>query len=221
MVSSPLAARLGHGATALAAALGLAVQLVLVLTGASVLVEEQRPDLAERLVHFVSYFTVLSNALVLVTSLLAARRPDVGGRLWSVLRLDAVVGITVTGLVHWFWLRPLLRLTGWSFATDKVLHVVVPVLAVTGWLLFGPRPRIDLRVVLLALLYPVGWLALTLAAGVVTGWYPYPFLDVGARGVAPVALACAGVAMLFLALSALAWLVDRRAKPVPAASEGR
>jgi hypothetical protein len=209
------AARVWHGATALAAAAGLVVQLVLVVVGASVLVEEAPPGLVERLVHFVSYFTVLSNLLVLITTLAAARQPDVDGRLWRVLRLDAVVGITVTGLVHWFFLRPLLHLTGWSYATDKVLHLVVPLLALVGWLVFGPRPRISLRVVLLALIYPVGWLIMTLVVGAATGWYPYPFLDVGVRGTAAVAVASLAVALLIFALSALAWFLDRHWRPAP------
>lgn len=221
-MTTPSAARLWHAITALVAAVGLTVQLVLVVAGSSVLVEETPPGLGERLVRFVSYFTVLSNLLVLITSFAAARRPDVDGRLWRVLRLDAVVGIAVTGLVHWFFLRPLLHLTGWSYATDKVLHVVVPALAVVGWLLVGPRPRVTLRVVLLSLVYPLGWLAVTLTAGAATGWYPYPFLDVDARGAAAVAVACLGVAALLFALSALAWLADRRLPPVPARPrEGR
>lgn len=214
-MTSTSAARLWHGATALVAAAGLGIQLVLVVAGASVLVQEDPPSLGVRLVRFVSYFTVLSNVLVLITTLAAARRPDVDGRLWRVLRLDAVVGITVTGLVHWFFLRPLLHLTGWSYATDKVLHVVVPLLALVGWLAFGPRPRITLRVVLLALIYPVGWLVVTLLVGAASGWYPYPFLDVGARGAAAVAAASVAVALLIFALSALAWLLDRRWRPFP------
>jgi hypothetical protein len=214
-MSSTSAARLWHGATAAVAAAGLAAQLVLVVSGAAVLVEQDPPGLGERLLHFVSYFTVLSNLLVLLTTAAAARRPDVDGRLWRVLRLDAVVGITVTGLVHWFFLRPLLHLTGWSYATDKVLHVAVPLLALVGWIAFGPRPRVTGRVVLLGLVYPVGWLVLTLVVGAATGWYPYPFLDVGARGAGAVAVASLGVAVLVVALSVLVWLVDRRRRPFP------
>jgi hypothetical protein len=198
------------------AAAALVAQLVLVVVGASVLVEEEPPGLGTRLAHFVSYFTVLSNLLVLFTTAAAARHPDVDGRLWRVLRLDAVVGITVTGLVHWFFLRPLLDLTGWSYAVDKVLHVVVPLLALVGWLVFGPRPRITLRTVLLGLVYPVVWLLLTLGVGAATGWYPYPFLDVTVRGAGAVAVTSVALAALLFAFSVLAWLVDRRWRPTPA-----
>jgi hypothetical protein len=208
-VNAARAGGLWHGGTALVAAFALVAQLVLVVDGASVLVAEERPNLPVRLLHFVSYFTVLSNVLVLATTLTLARRPDRDGPVWRVLRLSAVTGIVVTGLVHWFLLRPLLNLTGWSAATDRLLHLVVPALALVGWLVFGPRPRVRLRVVVASLIYPVAWLAYTLLEGAVTGWYPYPFLDVGQRGGAEVAVACLAVTALVLVVSLLLWWGDR------------
>ena len=83
---------------------------------------------------------------------------------------------------------------------DKLLHVVVPLLAVIGWLFFGPRPRVTIRVILLGLVWPARWLAYTLVRGV-TGWYPYPFLDVDAQGGARVAVASLAVTGLIGALS--------------------
>ncbi|SDT35724.1 hypothetical protein SAMN04488543_3921 [Friedmanniella luteola] len=219
MRSTP-AARVFHGLTALVAAFALLAQLVLTVQGSATLVEVDPPGLAERLFHLVSYFTILSNLLVLATTVAAARDPHVDGPVWRVLRLDAVVAITITGIVHWFLLRPLLDLAGWSYAVDKLLHVAVPLLAVVGWVLFGPRRRVDRRVVLLALVYPFVWLFYTLVVGALTGWYPYPFLDVGANGAAAVTVAALGIAVFLFALSALVWWLDRLLGPAPrAASE--
>ena len=55
---------------------------------------------------------------------------------------------------------------------------------------------------LLDLAWPVARLAWTLVVGAATGWYPYPFLDVGAEGAGSVAVTCLGVTVLFLALAA-------------------
>ena len=96
-----------------------------------------------RLWHFVSYFTILSNLLVIVTVLPLIADPRHDGRRWRVLRLAALVMMTVTGLVHWFLLRPLSTLAGVEAVGDVLVHVAVPVLTVIGWLVFGPRPRID------------------------------------------------------------------------------
>lgn len=211
-------ARFWHLLTAAVGAFGLVAQLVLVIAGVSVLVTEDPPGLGERLLHFGSYFTVQANVVVLLAAVSLARDPDRDGPGWRVLRLAGLVGITVTGVVHWFWLRPLLDLSGWSYATDKLLHVVVPILAVLGWLVLGPRPRISLRVALLALIWPVAWLAYTLLVGAATRWYPYPFLDVDERGAGPVAVACVGIAVAFFALAGLAALGDRKLPARPSRS---
>jgi hypothetical protein len=208
-------ARVFHGLTALVAAFALVAQVVLTVVGDATTVDVDPPGLAERLFHLVSYFTILSNLLVLVTASAAARDPHVDGPVWRVLRLDAVVAITITGVVHWFLLRPLVDLTGWSAVVDTLLHVVVPLLTVVGWVAFGPRRRVSGRVVLGALVYPFGWLFYTLLVGALTGWYPYPFLDVGESGPVAVAVAALGIAVFLFALSALVWWLDRVLGPAP------
>ncbi len=169
--------RAWHLLTALVAAVAVGWQLWLVVDGIPALVPGNEAPLGTDLVRFVSYFTILSNLLVLV-GCGALLRADPAGRGWRVLRLDAVVCIGVTGVVHWFLLRPILDLHGASYAVDKLLHVVVPVMAVAGWVLLGPRRAAGRADVLPALAFPVLWLAYTLVHGAVSGWYPYPFVDV-------------------------------------------
>lgn len=204
------AARFWHGATLVIGVFALVVQVILVVIGESVLVEEESPTLGERIVRLVGYFTIQANVLVVATALTLVRNPARDGRAWRVIRLAAVVGITVTMIIHWFFLRPLLDLASWSYLCDKMLHVVVPVLAILGWLCFGPRPRVTITVVLLGLIWPAAWLAYTLIRGVATGWYPYPFLDIGAHGGARVAVASFAITGLVVVVSLLVWLVDRR-----------
>jgi hypothetical protein len=208
------AARGWHGVTAAVAAVALTVQLGLVISGASVLVTTApAPGLGTRVLRFVSYFTVQSNVLVLLVSAICTLDPLRDSRLLRIIRLDALVGITVTGLVHWFLLRPLLDLHGLSYLTDKLLHVAVPLLALGGWLLVRPRELLSVGgtagTVLRALVWPVGWLVYTTLHGAVTGWYPYPFLDVSRHGYGPVALDCLGVAVLFVVLAAGLLAADR------------
>ncbi len=208
-------ARAVHVVTAAAAVFALLLQTVLVVTGASVLAETDVPPLATRLGRLVSYFTVQSNVLVAVTAVQLARDPDRDGQWWRPLRLAAVVGITVTGLVHFVLLRPLLDLEGPNALADSLLHLVVPALAVAGWLVAGPRPRWARRDAGLALVWPVTWLGWTLLVGALSGWVPYPFLDAEAEGAAAVAVTCAGVTVLFLVFLTVLVALDRRLPPVP------
>ena len=169
-------ARIWAAATVGVSVVGVLIQLLVVIAGTSTVTDGPTPALGVRLWHFVNYFTILSNVLVIVSVLPLIRNPRHEGRPWRVLRLAALVMITVTGLVHWFLLRPLSTLVGVEAVGDVLVHVAVPVLTLIGWLVFGPRPRIDARTVAWSLAWPIGWLVYTLVVGALTGWYPYPFL---------------------------------------------
>jgi hypothetical protein len=204
--------------TAVVAVAALVLQLVLVIRGGRVLDEVEPPALATRLARYVAYFTIQSNILVAVVTAQLARDPLRDGPAWRVVRLAAVVGITVTGIVHFLLLRPLLDLDGADQVADKLLHMVVPVLAVAGWALFGPRPRIEPRDIRLTLCWPVAWVVETLVVGGLTGWYPYPFLDHREEhGALGVALSVAAITVFFLILLALARVADQRTQPAPQA----
>ena len=208
-------ARALHLVVAAVAWFALVLQLVLVLQGGRVLDEVDPPGLVARTYRYFAYFTIQSNILVAATSTMLARDPARDGAGFRVARLAALVGITVTGLVHFVLLRPLLELQGADWICDKLLHMIVPVAAVAAWALVGPRPRAGLRVAAYALAWPVAWLGWTLVIGQVDGWVPYPFLDAGEEGWGAVGIACAGITILFLLLVALyAWL-DRRLRPAP------
>jgi TRAP-type C4-dicarboxylate transport system permease small subunit len=209
------AARAWHLLTAVVALAALGLQLVLVINGDAILVDHDPPNLVERILRYFAYFTIESNILVLATTARLARDAAYDAPRWRVVRIAAVSGITVTGLVHWFLLRPLLHLDGADLVADKVLHLVVPILAVLGWLAFGPRPRIDWPACLRAALWPLAWLVVMLASGAVTGWYPYPFLDHREHGWDHVAVVCVGILVLFFAIFAGMREYDRRVRPTP------
>lgn len=206
-------ARWWHTATAVITAAALLLQLALVIKGDPVLVDTAPPALAIRLGRFLSYFTIQSNLLVLTATAALAIDPTRDGRGFRALRVAGLAGITITGIVHFLLLRPLLDLTGWDWGADKLLHMVVPVLAVTGWALFGPRPRVDRPAVAWALAWPVAWLAWTLGVGAASGWFPYPFLDYDEKGWGHVLLVCALITVVAGLLLALLTYADRRLPP--------
>ncbi|HEX5916471.1 MAG TPA: Pr6Pr family membrane protein [Nocardioides sp.] len=212
---TPGRARAAHLVVAAVAWSALVLQLVLVVRGTVILVEEDPPGLPARIYRFFAYFTIQSNLLVAVTSTVLARDPSLDRPGWRVARLAGLVGITVTGLVHFFLLRPLLDLEGADRVADTLLHVVVPVLAVAAWAWAGPRPRVDARATAYALAWPVAWLGWTIAVGQLNGWVPYPFLDPEEDGWGAVAVACGAITALFGALFALVRWLDRRLPPTP------
>lgn len=216
-VRSPAASRAWHAVLALVVAASLVTQTVLLLDGGTDANSGEGGvvPLGTRFVRFFSFFTVQSNLLVLFAAVTLVLDPARDGRLWRVLRLDALLGITVTGLVFGTVLAPYLNPTGVAWWVNAGFHYVSPVMAVVGWLLFGPRPRGGGRVVAWALVWPLAWVAWTFARGAVTGWYPYPFLDAGELGFW-VALRSTGVVVVLSVLLLVVFhRLDRRTAAVP------
>lgn len=197
----------------LAAVVALSVTAQLVLH----LVDPDDPTLsiAGRIARWASYFTVQSNLLVLAAVLPLVRDPGHDSPRWRVLRLSSLLGITITGLVYAIVLAPLDDLTGLHAWTNAGEHYVASVMTVLGWLLFGPRPRIDGGVVARALVWPVLWTGWILAQGTVTDWYPYDFMSVELHGYAVALRNLAFVVVLALGFLLLFRLVDRRLPAVP------
>ncbi len=210
-------ARLWHALTAAVTIGALVLQLVLVLQGGRVLDETEPDPLIDRLWHLVSYFTIQSNVLVAVATVLLTRDPLRDGAGFRSLRLAGMIGITVTGIVHFTLLRPLLDLEGADYVADKLLHMVVPALAIVGWALFGPRPRVERSAQIWSVAWPLAYLGYVLGLGAATGWYPYPFLDVDEKGWGHVLGASVGITALFLLFIAAATAIDRRVRPAPEA----
>lgn len=211
-------ATLWHGTTALVVLIGLVWQVTLVAQGVNVLVapDGRVPGAGTRLVRFFSYFTVQSNLLVLAATTLLALNPVRDGRVFRLVRLTALYGIAVTFVIYLTLLLPILDLHGASFWTDKLLHVASPLLALIGWFLFGPRPRIDLATVGWSLVWPALYVTYTLVHGLDSWrWYPYPFVDVNALGYLQVVINGLGILVLLVLLAlGLRWL-DSKLRPAP------
>ncbi|GHG33489.1 MULTISPECIES: Pr6Pr family membrane protein [Amycolatopsis] len=186
-----------------------AVTAVVALAGLVTQVVATATDADGQVANLLCFFTIDSNLLVTITAALVALG-RARGRLFTVLWLDALVGIIVTGIVYQVALAGLYELHGLSLVSDTMLHKVTPILFVLGWLLAGPRGALTWRTVWWSLLYPLAWLAFTLPRGAITGFYPYPFVDAGALGYGQVTLNCVFIGLFFTALAAGAFLYDRR-----------
>jgi hypothetical protein len=201
-------ARYWHFATLLVSAASLVFQFHLALNGSL----DTAPT---RVIRYFSYFTIQSNFIVCFIAASLVLRADRDGPLWRVVRLDSVLCITVTGIVYVIVLRPLQHLSGLANVCDIGLHYVTPILALLGWLLFGPRPRFARPALGYATIFPVAWLAYTLIRGAFVHWYPYPFVDVDTHGYVRVAMNSVFVAALILALGAILVVLDRRLPAAP------
>ncbi|MGI8902869.1 MAG: Pr6Pr family membrane protein [Solirubrobacteraceae bacterium] len=165
---------------------------------------------AARAANEFAFFTIWSNLLVGLGTLLLAVRLNRSSRAFAVLRLSGLVAIIATGVGSHAELAQALHLGGWVAVWNVLLHALVPVMAVVGWLLIGPRRIVSRRVAWLSVIFPLCYLAFTLIRGAIVHWYPYPFIDVTRLGYGHAALNCVPIPLFTLGLAAFATMVDRR-----------
>jgi hypothetical protein len=171
--------------------------------------------------NFFSYFTVVSNVVLVITLVALAIRPALASELpFLTLRGIATISITITGLVYAVLLAPTSADVDVSLRwVDFTVHTVAPVVGLADWLVDRPGRRPPFWTVLSWLAFPVVWLAYTLIRGAVTGWYPYPFLDPDLESVGSIVATCVVITAVFVIVAAgLFWWSGRRPRPagVPA-----
>ncbi|WP_165942733.1 MULTISPECIES: Pr6Pr family membrane protein [unclassified Micromonospora] len=164
------------------------------------------------------YFTIQSNMAVGILAGYAAWRA--GQRLpepASALKGAVTLYITITGVVYHLVLanpaspfavaqpeRALPEAVG-----NQFLHTVVPLLAITDWVLFDSRGRLRARYAAWWLAFPLAYLGFALVRGLVVARYPYPFIDAGQLGYDGVAVSTVFFAVAFWLLGLLFVGVDR------------
>jgi hypothetical protein len=187
-------------ALALVSGVGLVMNFVSSMTSD---VPASRP---ERIVRFFTYFTIESNILVLLAAVVLAAGAERGVR-FVLLHLDALLGITVTGIIFATILAP----DGAEVGTASVLlHYISPPLAVLAWLFLGPWGATSRSLIGPALVWPLGYFVWVLIWGAITDWYPYAFIDVGEHGYGGVLLNAVLVLVLGIVLLLAFLAVNRR-----------
>jgi hypothetical protein len=198
-------ARWWFGLTAAAVAFGIVVNVVLAATST----DGFFTSAAGRVFNVFCFFTIQSNLIVGITSLMLAIDPRRTSTSFDTFRLIGIVAIIITGLVYHSVLRGLFDLESWALVGDLFVHTVVPILAVVGWLIYGPRGRVSRRIMWLSLLFPLWWFAFALIRGPIADYYPYPFVDVIRLGYPKVLINAVWLGVLYLAVAAGLVALDR------------
>ena len=143
--------------------------------------------------NFFSFFTILTNVLVMLAMLLPviAGRTGAGGAMAS----------------------PGVRAAVTMYAVNILLHYVMPSAMLIDWLAFVPRGQLTRRDPARWLLFPLVYGGWTLAHGFATDWWPYWFVDVSELGLARTAAYFAGLLIFFLIVGLVVVAIDRSLRP--------
>ena len=185
---------------ALAGWVGLAIQQYLIFysrwsTGASLL---------GGLINFFSFFTVLTNTLVVVVlSYALVQRDSAAKRFFLAPGISSgiAVSIVVVSLAYNLLLRHLWQPEGFQFVADELLHDVMPALFFIFWWRCVPKGSLRFKHIGAWVIYPLVYFAYVLLRGHMLGQYQYPFIDVDALGYPQVFVNAGGILAGFIVIA--------------------
>ncbi|HEX4020186.1 MAG TPA: Pr6Pr family membrane protein [Acidobacteriaceae bacterium] len=163
-------------------------------------------------VNYFSFFTILTNLLVaVVLSSPFVLSGTTAGRFFArpTVLAGTAVYIAIVGATYFLLLRHLWNPQGLDHLADVLLHDVVPVTYVLYWLIFVPKAALRWKHALLWLVYPAVYMVYTVAHGAITGWYPYPFIDVAVLGYSHALNNAAGMLLAFLGAGLLVVVIGK------------
>jgi len=149
-------------------------------------------QVSDRMMHnlfrpteYFSYFTITScllTAVVLTISAIQLTRGQAETKLLSLTRLTTAVSMVIEGVIYNALLRggaPDPRDVGydWPVLPNEIMHTYVPMLIFIEWLFTRTTIALKINQAFWVLVYPLAWLAFSIIRGIITGWWPYWFID--------------------------------------------
>lgn len=168
--------------------------------------------LAGSIVELFSFFTILSNLLLAVSLTAVLLKPaSLLGKFFLQLSVSSAIAvyITIVGLVYNLVLRQVWDPHGLFKLTDELLHLVVPVLYLIYWLIYVSKAGLKWGQLFNWLLFPLIYLIYIIIRGAISGYYPYPFINVVKIGYIQVALNFFIISLTFIFFSVLFILAGR------------
>ena len=169
---------------------------------------------AVKSIEFFSYFTIISNVLAAVALTAPLLAPASGVARWAETantRIAIAVYLALTAVIYHTLLAHAWDLSPWRRVSSDVQHTITPALFLIDWLWRGGQGEARWYAAVKAMRIPAIYGAWTLVHGALSGFYPYPFLNVAKRGYPSVLVTMAVMFLGFLVV-ALAFTALHRAR---------
>jgi hypothetical protein len=169
-------------------------------------------SISETIIRYFSFFTILTNLLVAVcfTSLLIKKQKPSAFFLKITTLTAITVYILIVGIVYNAILRFLWNPEGLQKVVDELLHTVIPVLCLIFWWKYVRSPKLRWNHAFVWLIYPLLYILYILIRGAVSGFYPYPFINVATLGYEKVLINSGLLAVVFLITSFILIAIGRK-----------
>lgn len=169
----------------------------------------------ETIIRYFSFYTILTNILVALYSTFLLLKPGSGTKnhfLRPTVSAAITVYITIVGIIYNTILRHLWNPKGLDMIADELLHLIIPVMFILYWLIFVPKGELKWKNVFPWLIYPLVYFVWVLIFGALSGFYPYPFINVTGIGYSTTFLHSGILTIGFLLLSLLFVAIDKLMK---------
>ncbi len=175
-----------------------------VLTQYFLMIDNRVTSIGEATIRFFSFFTILTNTLVAIYFTLfvigkSVNRENFFNRPGVLTAIT--VYITIVGLVYQVVLRKIWEPTGLQMVVDELLHSIIPVCVIIFWYLSENKPAVRWQQIPGWLIYPLIYLGFIVFRGNLSGFYPYPFVDITVLGFQKVLINASLLIGVFLVLS--------------------
>ncbi|MEO0065775.1 MAG: hypothetical protein RI983_1101 [Bacteroidota bacterium] len=151
----------------------------LLLQFAVMILSSADKDKLDTIIRFFSYFTILNNTLVLICFSNLLLKGETAANFWNRAETGTAITvyISVVGIVYHAVLSQLYSPVGLAFWAGQGLHSFSPLLVLLYWTFFISKRAVQYRSIPYWLIYPAVYFLYTVIRGNLSGFYPYPFLD--------------------------------------------
>jgi hypothetical protein len=157
--------------------------------------------------EYFAYFTIDSSLIAAVALAVSGVWAWLGRdetRLLHLVRLSVVTSATIVAVVYNALLRGMANLPAdgdyvWPVLPNEILHVWGPIVILLDWLLVRGYARLPIKASFWVLVFPGAWAVFSLIRGLITGWWPYWFIDpTGDGGVGGMLTYISGIMVFFI-----------------------
>ncbi|MBC8770475.1 Pr6Pr family membrane protein [Arenibacter sp. BSSL-BM3] len=150
------------------------------------LILNRQAGIPETIIRFFSFFTILTNimvALYFTMSYINSKKNPLNLFISDGALTALTTFILIVGLVYQVSLRHIWNPTGLQFVVDELLHTVIPIYLLIYWFRYSNKNDLETKSVLYWLLYPMVYITFIFSRGYISGYYPYPFLNIPEIGI--------------------------------------
>ncbi|MDW5290362.1 Pr6Pr family membrane protein [Formosa sp. PL04] len=161
--------------------LGFSIVWFAIIAQFFLMLENRIANVPETIIRFFSFFTILTNILValfLTTHVFRLKKYPFN-LFFAKGTLTAITAfILIVGLVYQIVLRHIWEPTGLQYVVDELLHTIIPLFMFGYWFFNIKKEDLLLKPILNWLIFPSIYLIFIIVRGYLSGYYPYPFLNI-------------------------------------------